>query len=213
MATSRILLSLLVGLGLSTGAVQADTIHMYKQPDGSRLYTDQKQRSGQGYKYLGRYGRATYKVSCAGYRSDVMSARRARYQKLVQRYAEEFDVDSRLIEAVMRVESCLDRTAVSRAGAKGLMQLMPATAHELGVRDVFDPADNIRGGTRYLSQLMRQFGHDSKLVLAAYNAGPGAVRRYQGIPPFKETQRYVKRVQKQYRRYGGREAIKLSQRP
>ncbi len=188
---------------LLMGAAQAQTIHMYKQPNGARLYTDQKKRSDSGYKYLGRYGRATYKVSCEGYRADVMSARRTRYRDLVLQYAEEFSVDPTLIEAVMRVESCLDRTAVSRAGAQGLMQLMPATAAELGVRDSFNAADNIRGGTRYLSQMLKLFGNDRNLALAAYNAGPGAVRRYQGIPPYKETQSYVKRVERQYRRYGG----------
>ena len=191
-------------LCLFSMAVQAEAIHIYKQPDGSRLYTDQKKRSGQGYKYIGRYGRATYRVSCAGYRPEVMNARRQRYQTLVKQYAELYKVDSKLIEAVMRVESCLDRNAISRAGAKGLMQLMPATAQELGVRDIFDPADNIRGGARYLSQLLKSFDNDQKLALAAYNAGPGAVRRYSGIPPYKETQSYVKRVQRQYRRYGGR---------
>lgn len=181
----------------------ADSIHMYRQPDGSRLYTDQKKRSNSGYTYLGRYGRATYKVSCAGYRADVMSARRERYKNLVAQYAAEFSVDAVLIEAVMRVESCLDRTAVSRAGARGLMQLMPATAAELGVHDMFNPADNIRGGTQYLGQMLKRFNNQRRLALAAYNAGPGAVRKYRGIPPYKETQSYVKRVEKQYRRYGG----------
>ncbi|MGJ8669198.1 MAG: lytic transglycosylase domain-containing protein [Oceanococcus sp.] len=192
----------IVLLGLCSTAM-AEGIRIYKQPDGSRLYTDQKKRGDQGYKYIGRYGRTTYKVSCAGYRPQVMNARRDRYSSLVQQYAEQYSVDSKLIEAVMRVESCLDRTAVSRAGARGLMQLMPGTAAELGVRDVFNPADNIRGGTLYLSKMLKSFGQDRHLALAAYNAGPGAVRRYSGIPPFKETQAYVKRVEKQYRRYGG----------
>jgi soluble lytic murein transglycosylase-like protein len=121
-----------------------------------------------------------------------MNARRDRYSSLEQQDADHYGGDSKLIEAVMRVESGLDRTAVSRAGARGLMQLMPGTAAELGVRDVFNPADNIRGGTLYLSKMLKSFGQDRHLALAAYNAGPGAVRRYSGIPPYKETQNYVK---------------------
>lgn len=185
-------------------AVVADAILMYKQPDGSRLYTDQKQRPDSGNKYLGHYGRAPYRVSCAGYRSDIMSARRARYQPYIDQYAREYTVDPLLVAAVMRVESCLDRNAVSRAGAKGLMQLMPGTAVELGVSDIFDPAQNIRGGTAYLAKMLKRFGNNQELALAAYNAGPGAVARHRGVPPYKETMAYVKRVARQYQRYGGR---------
>ena len=188
----------------AASAVLADAILMYKQPDGSRLYTDQKQRPNSGYKYLGHYGRAPYRVSCAGYRSDIMSARRARYQPYIDQYAREYTVDPLLVAAVMRVESCLDSNAVSRAGAKGLMQLMPATAVELGVRNIFDPAENIRGGTAYLARMLKRFNNDHELALAAYNAGPGAVARYRGVPPYKEPLAYVKRVARQYQRYGGR---------
>ncbi len=184
--------------------VLADSILMYKQPDGSRLYTDQKQRPNSGYQYLGHYGRAPYRVSCAGYRSDIMTARRARYQPYIDRYAREYTVDPLLVAAVMRVESCLDRNAVSRAGAKGLMQLMPGTAVELGVSDIFDPAENIRGGTAYLAKMLKRFNNNQELALAAYNAGPGAVARHRGVPPYKETMAYVKRVARQYQRYGGR---------
>lgn len=187
-----------------TPLASAESILMYKQPDGTRLYTDQKKRPDTGYKYLGHYGRAPYRVSCAGYRTDIMSQRRARYQPFIDQYAREFQVDPLLVAAVMRVESCLDRNAVSRAGAKGLMQLMPGTAVELGVRDIFDPAENIRGGTAYLSRMLKRFNNNHELALAAYNAGPGAVDRYRGVPPYKETLAYVKRVARQYQVYGGR---------
>ncbi len=191
--------ALLFAVGIA--AVGAEpSIHLYRQPDGTRLYTDQK-RHQSGYTYLGQYGRATYRVSCAGYKPEVMQRRMAGYRHLVEQYAEHYAVDPILVQAVMRVESCLDRNAVSRAGAKGLMQLMPATAHSLGVRDIFDPADNIRGGTAYLARMLERFENNRELALAAYNAGPGAVERYRGVPPYQETQKYVKRVARQYQRY------------
>ena len=176
---------------------------MYKQPDGTKLYTDQKRRSDSGYTYLGSYGRKTYRVSCAGYRPDIMRARMHSFRPLIEQYAAHYQVDARLVAAVMRVESCLDQHAVSRAGAQGLMQLMPATARELGVRNVFDAADNIRGGVAYLRQMLDRFDNHKELALAAYNAGPGAVQRHGGVPPFKETRAYIKRVARQYRREGG----------
>jgi soluble lytic murein transglycosylase-like protein len=177
-----------------------DSIHMYKQPNGTRLYTDQKKRS-LAYTYLGLYGRATYRVSCAGYRPNVMQSRKAMYQVFINQYAAQYKVDPVLVAAVMRVESCLDRRAVSRSGAKGLMQLMPGTAKELGVRDVFDPGENIRGGTAYLSSMLKRFENNRDLALAAYNAGPSAVERHGGVPPYKETQSYLKRVARQYQKY------------
>lgn len=121
---------------------------------------------------------------------------------LVKRISSENGIDPKLVEAVISVESAFNPTAVSSAGAKGLMQLMPGTAKQLGVTDPFDPEQNIRGGSRYLKQLMSQFG-DLKLAIAAYNAGPGNVRRHGGIPPFKETQDYVRRVTDRYQILGG----------
>jgi soluble lytic murein transglycosylase-like protein len=98
-----------------------------------------------------------------------------------------------LISAVIAAESAYRPNAVSSAGAQGLMQLMPGTAHSLGVQDPFDPFQNVLGGSRYLQQQLRRFGSVEK-ALAAYNAGPGAVERYGGIPPYRETQNYVRRV-------------------
>ncbi len=112
---------------------------------------------------------------------------------LINRIASRYDLDPKLIRAVIRAESNGNPKAVSSAGAKGLMQLIDSTATDMGVRDVFDPAQNIEGGARYLRKLLDEFG-DIKLALAAYNAGPEAVKRYGGIPPYPETVSYVRTV-------------------
>ena len=109
-----------------------------------------------------------------------------------------YKIPSELIRAVISVESAGDTSAVSRTGAKGLMQLMPQTAGHVFVKDTLDPAQNIQGGTRYLRELANQFNGDMMLVLAAYNAGPEAVRKYGGVPPFAETRGYVRKVMAHY---------------
>lgn len=103
-------------------------------------------------------------------------------------------VDAALIKAVMRTESAFNPFAESPAGAQGLMQLMPALAAEMGVADVFDPRQNIMGGAKYLRQLLDATSGNVPLALASYNAGPGNVARYKGIPPFRETRDYVKKI-------------------
>ena len=103
-------------------------------------------------------------------------------------------LDPNLVLAVVAVESGFQPDAVSNKGAQGLMQLMPATARELGVADALDPAQNLDGGTRYLRMLVAQYGGDLGKALAAYNAGPGAVKRHGGVPPYRETHHYIDRV-------------------
>ena len=117
---------------------------------------------------------------------------------LINEAAQTHRVDPHLVAAVMRRESRFNANAVSPVGASGLMQLMPRTARALGVTDVFDPRQNIFGGARYLRTLLDQFDGDIDLTLAAYNAGPGAVAKHKGVPPYGETKAYVKAVRRYY---------------
>jgi soluble lytic murein transglycosylase-like protein len=120
------------------------------------------------------------------------------YDPIVQRVARDHGLDAGFIHAVIRAESNYDPFALSEKGAMGLMQLMPDTATQYGVRNVFDPAQNIEGGARYLKDLMRLYNGTTDLVLAAYNAGQEAVRKYGSIPPYPETREYIKRVRATY---------------
>lgn len=113
---------------------------------------------------------------------------------LIAQAAEQAGVDPALFDALVAAESSYDPMARSRAGALGLSQLMPETARSLGVENPLDPWQNLQGGATYLSQMLKRFGGDPKLALAAYNAGPGAVQKHGGIPPYAETQKYVERV-------------------
>lgn len=110
--------------------------------------------------------------------------------------AKKYNVPVDLLKAIGKAESGFDPNAVSRSGAQGVMQLMPATAKSLGVTDSFDPEQNIMGGSKYIAELLDKYDGDTKLALAAYNAGMGNVRKYGGVPPFKETQNYVVKVMK-----------------
>jgi soluble lytic murein transglycosylase-like protein len=112
-----------------------------------------------------------------------------------------YEVDPALIKAIIMAESGFNPKAVSKRGAKGLMQLMPATARSLGVEDIFDPEHNIKGGVQYFKRLMKRYKGNVRLSLAAYNAGITKVREYKGIPPFKATQIYIEKVFKYYRIY------------
>jgi hypothetical protein len=123
-----------------------------------------------------------------------ISGNSAEYEPLINQYAQEYRVDVALVKAVIHAESGYNPNAVSRVGAKGLMQLMPQTAKDLKVANSFDPQDNIRGGVRYLRFLLDTFHGDTSLALAAYNAGMNKVARYGGIPPYAETRNYVAKV-------------------
>jgi len=117
-----------------------------------------------------------------------------KFDKYIKEASKKFNVDEKLIKSVILTESSAKADAKSHANAKGLMQLIDSTANYLGVEDVWDPKENIMGGTKYLSKLLKLFDGDTDLAIAGYNAGPGNVKKHKGIPPFKETQNYVQRV-------------------
>lgn len=118
------------------------------------------------------------------------------YDGWIYHLAREYDVDAALVSAVIRAESDFDPTVVSHAGAEGLMQLMPATARRFGVANSFDPVENMRGGIRYLSWLIEEMEGNLDHVLAGYNAGEGNVRKYEGVPPFRETVNYIAKIKR-----------------
>lgn len=119
-------------------------------------------------------------------------------ETLIEKYAQKNNLDPDFIKAVVKQESGFNPDATSKCGAMGLMQLMPQTAKGLGVTDAYDPEQNIEGGVKYLKSMMNRFNNDPKLALAAYNAGPGAVQRYGDVPPYRETQNYVKNILASY---------------
>lgn len=171
-----------------------DRVYQYAMTDGSILFTDTRLKHSDPIK-VKYYGRPVAHAFCAG------NAERGvkRYMPYIEEMALQYDIDPEFIQAVIATESCYDHQAVSRVGAQGLMQLMPATAKELGVKNPFDPRENIAGGVRYLRQMLDTFDQDKRLAAAAYNAGPNAVKRYGGIPPYKETRRYVEKIFKLYK--------------
>ncbi len=123
------------------------------------------------------------------------------FHPIILQEASRHEVDPALVKAIIMAESGYNPNAISKKGAKGLMQLMPSTAQALGVEDAFNPEQNISGGVRYFKQLVNRFDGDVKLALAAYNAGSKNVRHYQGVPPYKATRYYIKKVFKYYELY------------
>jgi soluble lytic murein transglycosylase-like protein len=131
-------------------------------------------------------------------RKNPNTASRGEINDLISKYSEQAGLDEDFVKAVINQESGFNPNATSKCGAMGLMQLMPGTAQGLGVTNAYDPEQNIQGGTKYLKGLMDRFDNNKSLALAAYNAGPNAVKKYGGIPPYQETQNYVRSVLAKY---------------
>ncbi len=174
-------------------SLAGDRVYRYHGDDGVPLFTD-KRLSGMRLVSVKYYGRPPAVTHCNTASASVKKRMR-RYQQQIDRMAMRYEIDSELIRAVILTESCFNPRAVSSVGARGLMQLMPATARMLGVDDVFDPEQNIEGGVRYLRMMLDEFNQDTSLALAAYNAGPEAVKKYGNtIPPYRETRNYVRKI-------------------
>lgn len=180
-----------VNIGLA-----APPVYSHKNTNGTVIFSDAPLVNGQIVRtsYQAKYGRPIARESCLGLSNAAMSKREESLGKTIESAAATHNVDAKLIRAVAQIESCFDRKAVSKVGARGVMQLMPATAKELGVIDSFNASQNINGGAHYLAKMLIRYNHDHRLALAAYNAGPGAVDKHNGVPPFSETQNYVKKV-------------------
>jgi len=188
----RILSLILVWLITAPNA----TADLYKKVDGKGrvFFTDTPE--GSGFHLIMR----TPKKGTIEYKN--FQQNRRQLTPLIRQQARQFKVDPSLVMAVIHAESYYDKNAISRAGAVGLMQLMPATAKRFGVSNRKDAAQNIQGGVRYLKYLLELFDFNIRLTLAAYNAGESAVKKYENkIPPYKETQHYVKKVLVYYQNY------------
>jgi soluble lytic murein transglycosylase-like protein len=192
----------LCALTAAPASAQGTRLYVYELPDGSRIVTDyalnnrhyRLVRTGETAKKMGQLAAAR---TPEFFRTDTSA-----YDALILAKAREHNVDFALIKAIVHVESSFNPYAISRSGARGLMQLMPETAKRHGIHDVYDPAQNIEAGIRHLKFLSVMFNKQNHLILAAYNAGENAVLRHGGIPPYTETQLYVRKVLQMKREYG-----------
>jgi len=188
--TVKILTTCTMMLSFLAPAAIAD-IYRYIDENGVMHFTNAPTSSSQDFKLFLREGR----------RSAPTWFNRGKYDDLITSASERFGVSFPLLKAIIKAESDFDAQAVSKKGAMGLMQIMPQNFKFLGIKDPFDPTQNINAGARYFRQLYDRFNGKLALSLAAYNAGPTAVDRYKTIPPYEETEEYVRRVLKFYYNY------------
>ena len=220
-----IFLSISIIFLLTNVSAHAD-IYSYISADGSAVLTDQRIRK-KGYKLIKTYKvkkkkkmtfsklslhkkkqyRRSKKTKHKGNgiihgcsNKQYLASKARAYQRTIQVYSRIYNVEEELIHAIVKQESCFNETAHSRAGAIGLMQLMPGTADMMKISDPWDPEQNIQGGVKYIGKMLRLFKGKKRFAVAAYNAGPGKVKKYKGIPPYRETKNYVKKVMAEYHR-------------
>ena len=184
MANPFILASVLWVLLVSTSTSRAD-IYSYTDKDGVVHFSNVPTETG-------------WKLIIKEKRFDPRSIK---YHPLISKISKKYKVDNSLIKAIIRAESNFNPKAVSKVGARGLMQLMPETAEELNVNDSFNPKENIEGGVKYFKYLLDRFKGELPLAIAAYHAGESTVRKYNGIPPYSSTKKYVKNVLKFFKEY------------
>lgn len=191
----------LAGAALAcAGPAFGSDIYVYQADNGSRLITDHP-RIEAGYRLVKVYSEDDLWNQTTAAPRPPMKPRPSAYDGLIDQAARRARLDPLLVKSVMHAESGFNPNAVSRKGARGLMQLMPGTAARYGVSHVFDPHENVMGGARYLSHLLDRFDGRLELALAGYNAGENAVTEAGGIPPYDETRRYVTKVMRLYRQY------------
>jgi soluble lytic murein transglycosylase-like protein len=190
---------LLLTLALTSTAQAA--LYVYQLPDGSRIVTDHALNNRQ-YRLI-RVGDTPKDIGRLVAHQDpqLFRADPSAYDRLIRQVAAEQKVDFALVKAVMHVESAFNPYAKSDKGALGLMQVLPETARRYGVDDMYDPQQNVVAGVKHLKYLLDTFQHKHKLALAAYNAGENAVLRHRGVPPYPETQAYVRKVMQYQRQY------------
>jgi hypothetical protein len=187
----------------STGRVTRGAVYKYTK-NGVTHYTNTRPKGSVQAQMLFTYVETCY--ACAALPNVDFGSVRLNtdsYATEIREAAQRYGVDEAVVRAIIHAESAFRPNARSHAGAQGLMQLIPATAARFGVSDAYDPKQNIAGGVQYLAWLTKRFGGDLTLIAAGYNAGEGAVDKYGGVPPYKETQRYVQRVGQLAERYRG----------
>lgn len=175
-------------LNFYTGDVFAEHIYSFENEEGELIFTDTP--THKGFKIFLK----DIKIDNSLRTAFRISGRYENFSNIIKEMSNKYGVNENLVKAVIQAESGYNPSAVSHKGAAGLMQLMPQTAKGLGVVDRFSPKDNIEGGVKYLKFLLGVLNNDTRLTLAAYNAGLGAVKKYNGIPPYKETVDYVNKI-------------------